>query len=228
MTQAPSETGSLIFKAQDDKSSVVIQHLVKVNRMVSVLPSQLFCVHLWTEARVSAPPAAPSAGSLGLLTLVAVSPPDPRNRRFSFNLMIKPGWKCYSGWLWLLLKLFSCRNKRGDGFNSTFLGFYQDSCRCGWWFFCLLNSVFQLYIYVLSHQHVHFCLSSCTCSFPLSATVKEVSSDARALGIRAEMKSRRCWEAQLESGSGKDLRVPTKLDTTVGREGKRISFSWEW
>lgn len=42
--------------------------------------------------------------------------------------------------------------------------------------------------------------------------MKEVSSDARALGIRAEMKSRRCWEAELESGSGKEPREPTKLE----------------
>lgn len=46
---------------------------------------------------------------------------------------------------------------------------------------------------------------------PLSASVKEVSSDARALGIRAEMNSNRCCEAELESGRGKDPRVPTKL-----------------
>lgn len=42
--------------------------------------------------------------------------------------------------------------------------------------------------------------------------MKEVSSDARALGIRAEMNSRRCWEAELESGSGKEPREPTKLE----------------
>lgn len=42
-----------------------------------------------------------------------------------------------------------------------------------------------------------------------------MSSDARALGIRAEMNSRRCWEAELESGSGNEPREPTKLE---GRE----------
>ena len=51
-----------------------------------------------------------------------------------------------------------------------------------------------------------------TCSFPLSASVKEVSRDARALGIRAEMNSRRCWEAELELGSGREPREPTKLE----------------
>ena len=42
--------------------------------------------------------------------------------------------------------------------------------------------------------------------------MKEVSSDARALGMRAEMKSRRCWAAEPESGSGKEPRYPTKLE----------------
>lgn len=46
---------------------------------------------------------------------------------------------------------------------------------------------------------------------PARTREKEVSSEARALGIRAEMKSRRCWEAQLESGSGSEARAPTKL-----------------
>lgn len=57
---------------------------------------------------------------------------------------------------------------------------------------------------ILSHHEI-------TCPFPPSASVKEVSSDARALGIRAEMNSRRCWEAELESGSGKEPSEPTKL-----------------
>lgn len=42
--------------------------------------------------------------------------------------------------------------------------------------------------------------------------MKEVSSDARALGIRAEMNSRRCWEAELESGSGNEPKEPTNLE----------------
>lgn len=58
----------------------------------------------------------------------------------------------------------------------------------------------------------------CTCSFPLSSNVKEVSSDARAFGIRAEMNNSRCWEAELESGSGKERREPTKLERIVKTE----------
>lgn len=52
----------------------------------------------------------------------------------------------------------------------------------------------------------------CTCLFPASDSVKEVRSDARAFGIRAEMNSRRCWDAQLGSGKGNEAREPTKLE----------------
>lgn len=51
--------------------------------------------------------------------------------------------------------------------------------------------------------------------------MKEVSSEARALGIRAEMNSSRCWEAELESGSGKEPREPTKLPGAKRREQHR-------
>lgn len=43
--------------------------------------------------------------------------------------------------------------------------------------------------------------------------MKEVSREARALGMRAEINSRRCWAAALESGSGKEERVAGKLQT---------------
>lgn len=60
----------------------------------------------------------------------------------------------------------------------------------------------------------------CTCPFPPSANVKEVSSDARAFGISAEMNNRRCWAAELESGSGKEPREPTKLERAAETERK--------
>lgn len=53
--------------------------------------------------------------------------------------------------------------------------------------------------------------------------MKEVRSDARALGIRAEMNSRRCWDAELEWGSGKEPREPTKLER-VDEAGKRTTL----
>lgn len=37
------------------------------------------------------------------------------------------------------------------------------------------------------------------------------------MGIRAEMKRRRCWEALLESGRGKEPREPTKLKRSKAR-----------
>lgn len=64
--------------------------------------------------------------------------------------------------------------------------------------------------YVLNLALLKFTL--CTPSFPLSATMKEVSNDARALGMSAEMNSRRCWAAAVESGRGKERREPTKLE----------------
>ena len=87
-------------------------------------------------------------------------------------------------------------------------------------FLCIKDQYFQLY------QHfVHFGLCLCTCWFPLRARVKEVSSDAKALGIRAEMKSRRCWEAALESGSGREPREPTKLEGVRGGENHWICLA---
>lgn len=53
--------------------------------------------------------------------------------------------------------------------------------------------------------------------------MKEVSSDARALGMRAEMKSRRCWEAELESGSGREPREPTNLRRRI-HVGKKTAL----
>lgn len=55
-----------------------------------------------------------------------------------------------------------------------------------------------------------------TCLSSARTREKEVSSDARALGMRAEMNRRRCWEAQLESGSGREARAPTKLQRSKG------------
>lgn len=55
--------------------------------------------------------------------------------------------------------------------------------------------------------------------------MKEVSSDARALGIRAEMNSRRCWEAELESGSGNEPKEPTNLERSEEDSGQQDAFS---
>lgn len=54
--------------------------------------------------------------------------------------------------------------------------------------------------------------------------MKEVSSDARALGIRAEMNSRRCWEAELESGSGNEPKEPTNLERREEDSDRRDAF----
>lgn len=58
--------------------------------------------------------------------------------------------------------------------------------------------------------------------------MKEVSSDARALGIRAEMNSRRCWEAELESGSGNEPREPTNLEEDSDRQDALSVLTRAW
>ncbi len=92
---------------------------------------------------------------------------------------------------------------------------------------CFINTQEPSFIFLQVIYLIHFLESKephklclCTCSFPLSASVKEVSSDARALGIRAEMKSRRCWEAEPESGSGKEPIEPTKLKRAAKSKNK--------
>lgn len=162
---------------------------------LAVLPDRLFCVHRWKEAKVSAPPAALCAGNQGLLSLADVPPPEHGD-----------------GFDWVLIQF---KGIPEDNNQKTYKAHVDLGSRkvC---VFLFTGQKFQPYLVVfLSCQPGHFCLYLHTCSFPPSASVKEVSSDARALGIRAEMNSRRCWEAALESGSGKEPREPTKL-----REGK--------